>query len=282
MTKPSTTPPSRPERTRKPKNPEGQMSLRAHLKELRNRLIKAGLAIAVATIGGFFLYKPAFSALTEPVTSLSVDGTQTEVVFSSVAQPFDIMLQVALFIGLVVSSPVWLYQLWAFIVPGLQKNEKRYALAFIAVSVPLFVGGVFLGWIALPQALQFFVSLTPSGASNFIQVDVYVPFVLRLLLAFGVALLLPVLLVGLNMLGVLSGKTILKHWRISVFVIAVIAAMGAPGGDIMTMFYLGGPMAILFAIALGLCLVMDRRRAKKLKRQADTQEKHTPTPLSEI
>lgn len=282
MTEPSSTPPSRPSRTRKPKNPDGQMSLRAHLKELRNRLIKAGIAIALGTIGGFFLYQPAFSALTVPVTSLSVDGSQTEVVFSSVAQPFDIMLQVALFIGLVVSSPIWLYQLWAFIVPGLQKNEKRYALAFIAVSVPLFVGGVFLGWIALPQALQFFVSLTPSGASNFIQVDVYVPFVLRLLLAFGIALLLPVLLVGLNMLGLLPGKTILKHWRISVFVIAVIAAMGAPGGDIMTMFYLGGPLAVLFLVALGLCLLFDRRRAKKARRHEGDSGEHTPAPLSEI
>lgn len=260
------------------------MSLREHLKELRNRIIKAGIALALGTVGGFFLYQPVFSELTEPVTSLQVEDRQTEVVFSSVAQPFDIMLQVALFIGLVLSSPIWLYQLWAFVMPGLKKAEKGYSLAFIGISVPLLVGGVFLGWIALPQALQFFVGLTPEGASNFIQVDVYVPFVIRLLLAFGIALLLPVFLVGLNLLGVLRGKTILKHWRITVLLIAVVAAMGAPGGDIMTMFYLGAPLAILFAVALGICLLVDRQRDRKRAKLAedDPAPVNPATPIDEL
>lgn len=183
------------------------------------------------------------------------------------------------------SSPVWLYQLWAFIVPGLRKNERRYALGFIAAAVPLFVGGIMLGWVALPQAMAFFTSLTPDGTAHRVLATVYVPFVTRLLLAFGIALVIPVILVGLNFAGVLSGKTMLKHWRISVFLIAVIAAMGAPGSDVITMFYLGAPLAILFGLALGLALLTDRRRAKKEAAEGTAGEaeiQRGAQPLSEI
>lgn len=254
---------SKKRRKKTPKSPEGQMSLREHLRELRNRFFKAAIAIVLGTIVGFIVYQPAFTILTEPITRLSTEEAPVEVVFSSVAQPFDIMLQVALFIGLILSSPVWLYQIWAFIVPGLRKNERRYALGFIAAAVPLFIGGIALGWFALPQAMAFFTSLTPDGTAHRVLATVYVPFVTRLLLAFGIALVIPVILVGLNLAGILSGKTMLKHWRISVFLIAVIAAMGAPGSDVITMFYLGAPLTLLFGVALGIALLNDRRRAKR-------------------
>lgn len=278
--------PSSQKRRKKPrKAPEGQMSLREHLRELRNRFFKAAAAILVGTIVGFIVYQPAFTILTEPITQLSTDEAPVEVVFSSVAQPFDIMLQVALFIGLILSSPVWLYQVWAFIVPGLRKNERRYALGFIAAAVPLFVGGILLGWFALPQAMAFFTSLTPDGTAHRVLATVYVPFVTRLLLAFGIALVIPVILVGLNLAGILSGATMLKHWRISVFLIAVIAAMGAPGSDVITMFYLGAPLTLLFGLALGIALLHDRRLAKKEAREGTAGEveiQRGAQPLSEI
>lgn len=261
------------------------MSLRQHLRELRNRFFKAGLAILLGTIVGFIVYQPAFSILTEPITSLSTEDAPVEVIFSSVAQPFDIMLQVALFIGLILASPIWLYQIWAFIVPGLRKHERRYAMGFIAAAVPLFIGGIALGWFALPQAMAFFTSLTPDGSAHRVLATVYIPFITRLLLAFGIALVIPVVLVGLNMAGILEGKTMLKHWRISVFLIAVIAAMGAPGSDVMTMFYLGAPLALLFALALGIALLSDRRRSKKRATQGTTGEaeiQRGAQPLSEI
>ncbi|GAA2036194.1 twin-arginine translocase subunit TatC [Yaniella flava] len=261
------------------------MSLRDHLRELRNRFFKAGIAILLGTIVGFIVYQPAFTILTEPITRLSTEEAPVEVIFSSVAQPFDIMLQVALFIGLILSSPIWLYQVWAFIVPGLRKNERRYAMGFIAAAVPLFVGGIALGWFALPQAMAFFTSLTPDGTAHRVLATVYVPFVTRLLLAFGIALVIPVILVGLNMAGILEGKTMLKHWRISVFLIAVIAAMGAPGSDVMTMFYLGAPLALLFALALAIALLGDRRRAKKAAKEhtaGDAEIQRGAQPLSEM
>ena len=270
---------------RRPKSPDGQMPLKDHLRELRNRLIVAGIALLLGAIAGFVVYQPFFSALIDPVHRLSDEGRIVTVAFSAVGQPFDIMLQVALFVGLVLSSPVWLYQLWAFVVPGLKKQEKRYALGFIAAAVPLFVLGVVLGWLVLPEAVQFFVGLSPEGTANVITADVYIPFVLRLFLAFGVALVLPVVLVGLNMIGVLKGRQILKHWRITVFLIALIAALAAPGSDAMTMFYLAVPLVLLFGLAIAICLVNDRRRAKRAARAEQDHEDYLragPTPLEEL
>src|SRR5690625_1178849 len=273
-------------RRKKPaRTPDGKMSLRDHLRELRNRLLKAGIGILLGTIVGFIVYQPAFTILTEPITRLSTDEAPVEVIFSSVALPFDIMFQVALFIGLILASPIWLYQIWAFIVPGLRKHERRYAMGCIAAAVPLFIGGIALGWFALPQAMAFFTSLTPDGSAHRVLATVYIPFVTRLLLAFGIALVIPVVLVGLNMAGILSGKTMLKHWRISVFLIAVVAAMGAPGSDVITMFYRGAPLTLLCGLPLGISLLHDRRRTKReaLNGTAGEMEiQRGAQPLSEI
>lgn len=282
--------PRRTKITRTPKaarkgNPAGEMALKDHLKELRNRLIIAGIGLTLGAVVGFLVYQPFFSALIDPVHRLSEAGRIVTVSFSAVGQPFDIMLQVALFVGLVVSSPIWLYQIWAFVVPGLKKREKRYAAGFIAAAVPLFLLGVGLGWLVLPEAVQFFVGLSPEGTANVISADVYIPFVLRLFLAFGVALVLPVVLVGLNMIGVLSGRQIIKHWRITVFLIALIAALAAPGSDAVTMFYLAAPLVLLFGVAIAICLVNDRRRARRrVKAEKETEDslQSGPKPLDEL
>lgn len=268
-------------RASRKKNPAGEMALKDHLKELRNRLIIAGVGLTLGAVVGFIIYPPFFSALIDPVHRLSDEGRIVTVSFSAVGQPFDIMLQVALFVGLVISSPIWLYQVWAFVVPGLKKKEKRYALGFIGAAVPLFVLGVALGWLVLPEAVQFFVGLSPDGTANVISADVYIPFVLRLFLAFGFALVLPVVLVGLNMIGVLPGRQIIKHWRITVFLIALIAALAAPGSDAITMFYLAMPLILLFGVAIIICLFNDKRRAKRAaKAEQDNEEYLTTGPAS--
>src|SRR5699024_4100028 len=157
-------------------------------------------------------------------------------------------------------------------------------MGFIAAAVPLFIVGIGLGWYALPQAMAFFTSLTPDGSAHRVLATVYIPFVTRRLLAFGIPVVIPALLVGLIIVGFLLGKTMLKHWRISVFLIAVVAAMGAPGSDVMTMFYLGAPLALLFAIALSICLLNDRRRDKKLAKEGTIGEaeiQRGAQPLSE-
>nr|WP_264197349.1 twin-arginine translocase subunit TatC [Arthrobacter sp. SO3] len=178
------------------------MALLEHLKELRNRLFKAAIAAVLGTVAGFFVYQPVLAALVKPIRDLNEQqGRRATLNFDGVASSFDLMIQVSVFLGLILASPVWLYQLWAFIVPGLHKKERRMALSFVAAAVPLFVGGVLLAWLVLPNAVRVLTEFTPSGGSNFISAQVYLTFVLRLLAAFGIAFLLPVVLVGLNLAG---------------------------------------------------------------------------------
>ncbi len=250
------------------------MALGEHLREFRNRLIKSAAALVLGAIAGFLLYNPLFSQLIEPIMNVAENEDRfASINFDGVASSFDLMVQTSLFLGLLVSSPIWLYQMWAFITPGLKDKERRIALSFMAISVPLFVGGVFLAWLVLPNAVRALLSFTPEGGSNVITAQLYLTFVMRLLLAFGIAFLLPVVLFGLNLVGVLSGRQILKSWRITVLLVCVLAAMAAPGPDIMSMFYLVIPLLFFFFLATGLCLLNDRRRA----RQAAKHETETET-----
>ncbi len=249
------------------------MALRDHLREFRNRLIKSAIALVLGSVAGFLLYNPLFGQLIEPIMNVAeAEDRFASINFDGVASSFDLMVQTSLFLGLLVSSPVWLYQMWAFITPGLKEKERRIALSFMAVSVPLFVGGVFLAWLVLPNAVRALLSFTPESGSNVITAQLYLTFVMRLLLAFGIAFLLPVVLFGLNLIGVLSGRQILKSWRITILLICVLGAMAAPGPDIMSMFYLVVPLLFFFFLATGLCLLNDKRRRRKAaKRMAETE-----------
>ncbi|TYC99710.1 twin-arginine translocase subunit TatC [Arthrobacter echini] len=240
------------------------MALKEHLREARNRLFISAIAVILGTVGGFFLYNPVQRALASPIIAIDEkEGRTASLNFATAASPFDLLIQVSVFLGVIISSPVWLYQIWAFITPGLKSKERRTALAFIAVAVPLFLAGIGLAWLILPNAVRVLTEFTPEDFSNLIDVSVYFTFVLRLMLAFGIAFLLPVLLVGLNMVGLVSGKQILKAWRITVFLVSLFAAMAAPGGDALSMFYLAVPLLLLFFVAIGLCLLNDRRRARR-------------------
>lgn len=261
------------------------MALLDHLRELRNRLFKSAIAVVLATVAGFMVYQPMLSALIKPIKDLNNNaGRQASLNFDGVASSFDLMIQVSVFLGVILASPVWLYQLWAFIVPGLHKKERRLALSFVAAAVPLFVGGVAMAWLVLPNAVRVLTEFTPAGGSNFISAQVYLSFVLRLLLAFGIAFLLPVVLVGLNMAGLLRGEQLIRSWRITVFLVCLFAAMAAPGADAMSMFYLATPMLVLFFAAIGLCVLNDRRRARRAeKRAAETEATaNIATPSSEL
>lgn len=249
------------------------MALKEHLREARNRLFKSAIALVLGTVVGFFIYNPVLDALSEPIRSINaLDGRTAVLNFDGVGSPFDLMIQISVFLGIVISSPVWLYQLWAFITPGLRVKERRIALGFIAVAVPLFLAGLALAWFILPSAVRVLTDFTPEGFANFITVPVYITFLLRLMLAFGIAFLLPVVLFGLNMVGILKGRHVLKYWRITVFLICLFAAMAAPGGDAMSMFYLAVPLLLLFFVAIGLCLLNDKRREKRdAAREADVE-----------
>ena len=254
-------------------NPEGRMALKEHLREFRNRLFKSAIAIVLGAVLGFVLYNPLFAALMDPIMAIAErEGRDASINFDGVASSFDLMVQTSLFLGVLISSPVWLYQLWAFITPGLKTKERRIAISFVAVSVPLFLGGVFLAWLVLPNAVRALLTFTPEGGSNFITAQLYLSFVMRLLLAFGIAFLLPIVLFGLNLIGVLTGRQILKAWRITVLLVLVLAAMAAPGTDVMSMFYLAVPLLFFFFLAVGLCLLNDQRRDRTAAKRASETE----------
>lgn len=245
-------------------NPQATMALSEHVREFRNRLIKAAIATFIAAIGGFFLYEPFMAAISAPFETINeATGRVVALNYSSVTSPFDQLVRISLYIGLVIASPVWLYQLWAFITPALYKNERRYALAFIFSAIPMFLLGTALAWWVLPSAVQTLTMFSPSGSSNLFTADIYVSFVVKFLFIFGFAFVLPVLLVGVNFIGLLRGETMLKSWRWVVVVVALLAAIAAPGNDIVSMLYLMLPLILFFFIAIGLSMLNDKRRDRR-------------------
>lgn len=262
-------------------NPEGRMPLLEHLRELKNRLIKSAIGVLLGAVGGWFLYDPILEALQQPVRDIAArTGGISGVNFSTVGSPFDFKLQLAIQIGLVISSPVWIYQLWAFVMPGLTKKERRYTLGYMGAAVPLFLAGVWVGWSVTPQVVRALTQFTPSGFSNLIDGREYIDFVTHMVLFLGLAFLVPVVLVGLNTAGVLPGKVILKAWRITVFLVFVLAALAAPGADAISMFMLAVPLLALFFAAIGICLLQDKRRLRREEKLAVESEATADTPTS--
>jgi sec-independent protein translocase protein TatC len=253
-------------RLRKQRDPEGRMSLGDHLRELRNRLTVSLIAIVVGAGIGWWRYDAIFQRLEAPIQQVAAErGTalSTLINFSGITDAFSIMITVGLFVGVVLASPVWLYQIWAFIVPGLTSREKKTAVLFIVTAVPLFLAGCALGYMTLPKAVHALLGFTPEGATNILPADTYLNFVLKFILAFGLAFLLPVFLVGLNAAGVLSARTMLRGWRPAVFLIFLFGAIMTPSPDPWSMLFLALPMVGLFFGAVGVGALLDRRRAKR-------------------
>jgi sec-independent protein translocase protein TatC len=249
------------------RNPEGRMALREHLGELRRRLTRAGLGVLAGAVAGWFLYEPLFEAATRPIREIQErrGPGSASINFGDPFSPFNLKLQGALVVGVVIASPIWLYQLWAFITPGLTSKERRSSLGFLAAAVPLFLSGAGLAWFVLPKAIEFLNDFVPDGGSTFIDAPSYFSFVTRVVLAFGVAFVIPVVLVCLNLVGLLSGRTLIHHWRIIVFSCFLFAAIATPTPEATSMCVLAGSMCLLFAVAVAICVVVDRRRARRLR-----------------
>ena len=251
-------------------NPQAQMALKEHLREFRNRLIKSAIATLLCAVGGFFLYYPVMEAITDPIHQIAQEQNRNATInFSGVASSFDILVQVSLSIGLVLASPIWLYQLWAFIMPALHKKEKLYAFGFVGAALPLFLLGLWIAWICMPTAVYTLTMFTPEDQANFIEAKTYINFVVRLLLSFAIAFVIPVALVAVNMMGFLRGRTILKSWRWVVVLVALLAAITAAGTDVLTMFYLMAPLLVLFFVAVVICILNDKRRDKRNAKLAE-------------
>ncbi|WP_437585124.1 twin-arginine translocase subunit TatC [Paramicrobacterium sp. CJ85] len=238
------------------------MTLGEHLLELRKRLFIAAIAIVVGMVIGFLLSNIVIELMSAPIEEIA-ETKNASLNFDTVTSGFDLHMKVALTIGFVISAPVWLYQIWAFLVPGLKRNEVRYILGFILTAIPLFFAGCFAGWIVMPHIVELMARFTPQDASNLYQAGYYYDFILKLVLAVGIAFVLPVFLVLLNFVGVLSAKAIIKGWRVALLVIMLFCAIATPAADVISMFLLAVPMIILYFAAYVVAYFNDRRRAKR-------------------
>lgn len=247
--------------TARRKNRDRSMTLGAHLTELRKRLSVSALALVIGMVLGFILSDWALDAIRAPITALAHAQDRTASLnFSDVTSAFDLRMQIAFTIGVVLSSPIWLYELWAFIMPALNRREKWYTISFVGTSVPLFAAGCAAGWFVLPHMVELLTSFAPSGTSAILSARAYADFVMKLMLALGVAFVLPLLLVLVNAVGVISARTIIKSWRVAIMAIIGFTAIATPAADVVSMFLLAVPMVLLYMGAVGVAWLNDRRR----------------------
>jgi sec-independent protein translocase protein TatC len=246
---------------------ESRMPLTDHLRELRTRIVRSVLAIVIGSVAAWFFYDQIFAAITAPVEAvvaeMAGDGRDIKLVMPGVADPFILKLQISGVAGVVLSSPIWLYQMWRFVTPGLHKHEKRWSLLFVAIATPLFVSGTLLAYLFLPNALGFLFDFTPADVSNFIDVTRYIGFFLRTTIVFGLGFLLPLVALMLNLAGVLPAQALIRAWRWVLLGIFVFAAVATPDGNPLTMTVLASPIIIMIAIVMGIAALNDRRKSKK-------------------
>jgi sec-independent protein translocase protein TatC len=254
------------------KNKERRMSLGSHLRELRVRLTWSALYIFIGAVVGWYLFDPVFELLQAPLLEVtSARGIEAIVNFGTVVAAFDLRIQLSIFFGIVLSSPLWLYNLWAFIAPGLKTREKRYALGFVIAALPLFLVGTAFAWANLPSFVVVLIGFTPEGSSNVINAAEYVLFAVRVLLLFGLSFVMPVVLVVLNFAGIITGKNILNSWRIAVLIMAVLTALATPAAEPMSMFLLMIPLLILYFSAVAIAMLNDKRRERKLAKLTSSE-----------
>lgn len=252
------------------------MTLFEHLAELRSRLFKAVIAIVLGTIGAWFFKDQLFDLMADPlnsaVSSLNDEkpGLDVKLNLASITTPLMLFLKISLVAGLIVTCPVWLYQLWAFVVPGLRSNERKWTRVFVGAAAPLFVAGIAVGYYVIPKGFEVLLGFTPesvdtaAGVVNIIRADELMSQMLRILLVFGVGFLLPVAVVLLNLVGVLSARRLAK-WRAGiVFGIFVFAAVATPSVDPITMLFLAGPMCVLFLAAEITARLIERGRRQRM------------------
>ena len=252
-----------------PVPPDGTMTLFEHLRELRYRLIVSALAIIVGMVVAWFFRHDLMDILQRPyfqaIAALKAQhpGTETLLVNINLTSPLTLALKVSALAGVIVTAPFWLYQLWAFVVPGLLAKEKKWALIFVAAATPMFVGGVIVGYIVLPKGITVLLSFTQSGVSNLQDLNAYLSFLLRMMVVFGIAFLLPLVVLMLNIVGVIKAKQIAKYRRLVIFGTFVIGAVATPSTDPFSMLALALPMTLLFLGAEVIAQIMDRRKERR-------------------
>ncbi|KQW52923.1 preprotein translocase subunit TatC [Nocardioides sp. Root1257] len=246
-----------------PVGDDGRMALSDHFRELRARVLKVALTFLVVFGVSLFFFDQLFDFVYGPYKEARENLPEsTKSITSTQGAGGGLMLYLKLcgFAALIITCPVWLYQIWAFIVPGLHPSEKRWTRVFVAVAAPLFLVGLVLGWLTLPKGLEVLIGLNPDVITNIIDFNEYLQFFTRTLLVFGLAFEIPVFVVMLNRAGVVKGKTLAQYRPWIIVGIFVFAAVATPSTDPFTMTIMAVPMVVLYFISEVLARVHDRRK----------------------
>ena len=246
----------------------GVMPLMEHLRELRRRLLIAVVAILIGTIVGWITYPQVFEFVKQPYIDgiaplLKRSGFDATLVLSGgIGSAFTFRLKVALVLGLLLSSPVWVWEAWAFVLPALHRNEKRWVYLLTAIGVPLFLGGVAVGYLVLPKGIHVLVSFAPESIQVLLNLGDYLSFMLRTVLVFGIAAQIPLVVVLLNRIGAVSARQLVAARPWTILGIFVFAAIATPSTDPLTMLFLAVPMTVLYLISEVIARLTDRRKGR--------------------
>lgn len=248
--------------------PAGHMTLWEHIAELRSRLFRIAVAVAVAGIVGWLLYPWVLELLKHPFNEIQPDQP---FIATEPLQAFGLRVKMSLYVGVALAMPVIMWQVWRFVTPGLHPHEKKYAIPFTLSAVVLFVLGAVVAYFILNPTLRFLTSVGGAEIEPFYTADSYVTLIVWMMLAFGIGFEFPVVLVALQLLGVLTPRRLVQWWRWALVVIVVIAAVITPSGDPISMFALAVPMALLYGVSIlvgWILLARRRRRARAAERPA--------------
>jgi sec-independent protein translocase protein TatC len=269
-------------------NPEGRMSVLDHLRELRRRLIVVMIIVSLGAIVGWVIYNPLLTILKEPycnipythrLGALNQSADQCKLLFRAPLDGFTVRLKVSVVAGAILTAPLWLYQLWAFVTPGLRKNEKRWTVAFVLSSTVLFAAGMGLAYFTLYKGLNVLITQAGSGTQAGLDVTYYISFVILMLTIFGASFELPLLIVMLNAVRVLPFSLLKRGQRIGIFLIFLFAGVATPSTDPVTMAAMALPMCLLFELAVLWSFLHDRRLAR---REAAAEAEQLPDDVASI
>ncbi|MDT0330090.1 twin-arginine translocase subunit TatC [Nocardiopsis lambiniae] len=256
------------------------MPLMDHLRELRGRVVKVVIALALGCVVGYLVYDYVWEFLKAPYCSLpesqAVDPDGCALIVTGPFDAFFVAFKVWLFVGAIVSSPFWLYQVWAFVAPALHNREKRYAYVFAPLAALLFTVGAALAYYITAFALTMLFGFLPPDALTFLTIDEYLSYMLIMMTMFGLGFVLPLLVALLNVVGILPHAAIAKWRRVIVFSSFLIAAVITPAEPI-SMLALAVPLVVLFECAELFAFLNDRR-----KRRHDPYEGLSDDDISEI
>ena len=248
-----------------PVGADGKMALADHLREVRGRLLRVVVLLIALMVVMLFLYDHLLNIVLAPYNDAKEqlgDSVETKAFIKGAAGPLLLQLKLSGIAALVVGSPFWLYQIWAFILPGLHSSERRWSRIFAAVAGPLFITGVAVGYYVLPRGLEVLIGFTPAQLENLVEFGEYFSFFTRMLLVFGVSFEIPLFVIMLNLAGVVSGRSLGEHRAWIIIGVFVFAAAATPSTDPFSMLMLALPMTLLFAVSEIIARLVDRRRRR--------------------